>query len=235
MDTISSSGAARSVAQLVVEFLIARGVDRVYGLQGGHIQPIWDQLAQRGVRIIDVRDEGAAVHMAHAHAVLAGGVGVALATAGPGRHQLRHRDRECAARTRAGAVDRRLRAARAGRPRPAARHRACGDHAAGDDAPSRTLRVADNLLRDLDKAWSTASGDGGVPGPVYVEIPTDVLRETVPPKLVLAEHLAAKPPRRIPADAADVQSAARAHRPGEAPTRRHRPRRRGCGGASCCS
>jgi acetolactate synthase-1/2/3 large subunit len=40
----------------------------VFGLQGGHIQPIWDQLGQRGVRIIDVRDEGAAVHMAHAHA-----------------------------------------------------------------------------------------------------------------------------------------------------------------------
>ena len=76
--------AAKTVAELVVEFLVARGVDRVFGLQGGHIQPIWDQLAQRGVRIVDVRDEGAAVHMAHAHAVLTGGVGVAMVTAGPG-------------------------------------------------------------------------------------------------------------------------------------------------------
>ena len=40
----------RSVAEWIVEFLIARGVDRVYGLQGGHIQPIWDHLAQRNVR-----------------------------------------------------------------------------------------------------------------------------------------------------------------------------------------
>ncbi len=40
-----SASDARSVAELVVEFLIARKVDRVFGLQGGHIQPIWDQLA----------------------------------------------------------------------------------------------------------------------------------------------------------------------------------------------
>jgi acetolactate synthase-1/2/3 large subunit len=48
-----------SVAELVARFLIAHGVDRIYGLQGGHIQPIWDWLARLGVRIIDVRDEGA--------------------------------------------------------------------------------------------------------------------------------------------------------------------------------
>jgi acetolactate synthase-1/2/3 large subunit len=76
------SHAARSVAEWVAEFLVARGVDRVYGLQGGHIQPIWDQLAQRHVRVIDVRDEGAGVHMAHCHAVLTGTVGVVFATAG---------------------------------------------------------------------------------------------------------------------------------------------------------
>ena len=38
------------------------------------------------MRIVDVRDEGAAVHMAHAHARSSSpaGVGVAMATAGPG-------------------------------------------------------------------------------------------------------------------------------------------------------
>ncbi len=60
---------ARTVAEWVADFLMAHGVDRIFGLQGGHIQPIWDHLARKGVRIIDVRDEGAAVHMAHAHAV----------------------------------------------------------------------------------------------------------------------------------------------------------------------
>ena len=84
----------RSVAELVAEFLVARRVERVFGLQGGHIQPIWDHLAQRGVPIIDVRDEGAAVHMAHAQAVLTGHIGVALTTAGRGVTNLRHRDGE---------------------------------------------------------------------------------------------------------------------------------------------
>jgi acetolactate synthase-1/2/3 large subunit len=75
---------------------------------------------------------------------------------------------------------------------------------------ARTLRVADSLLRDLDKAWSIALGDGGgVPGPVYVEIPTDVLRRTIPAALVLDEWLRPKPALRVPPDAADVQRAAR--------------------------
>ena len=34
-------------ATWIARFLKARGVDRVFGLQGGHIQPIWDY-ARRG-------------------------------------------------------------------------------------------------------------------------------------------------------------------------------------------
>src|SRR5258708_22538849 len=73
-----------SCAALIARFLQRRGVDRVFGLQGGHIQPIWDHVARLGIRIIDVRDEGAAVHMAHAHAELTESLGVAMVTAGPG-------------------------------------------------------------------------------------------------------------------------------------------------------
>ena len=73
---------------------------------------------------------------------------------------------------------------------------------------SRTLRTADNILRDLDKAWSIAMGDGNPPGPVYLEIPTDVLRETVPPGVVLQEYLTPKSPRRLPPDARDAERAA---------------------------
>ena len=59
----STSGAPAhaTVAEIVARFLVARGIDRIYGLQGGHIQPIWDWLHRLGVRIVDVRDEGAAV------------------------------------------------------------------------------------------------------------------------------------------------------------------------------
>jgi acetolactate synthase-1/2/3 large subunit len=200
--------AAKTVAELVVDFLIARGVDRVFGLQGGHIQPIWDQLGQRGVRIVDVRDEGAAVHMAHAHAVLSGGVGIAMATAGPGVTN-------CVTAMANAQLER----------VPVLLIGGCAPRAQDDLGPlqgiahvdimrpvtraARTLRVADNLLRDLDKAYAIAAGDGNPPGPVYLEIPTDVLRQTVPPKLVLREYLDPKPPRQIPPDPADVQKAAR--------------------------
>ncbi|HEY1361630.1 MAG TPA: thiamine pyrophosphate-binding protein, partial [Xanthobacteraceae bacterium] len=73
-----------SCAAWISRFLKSRGVDRIFGLQGGHIQPIWDHVARAGLRIIDVRHEAAAVHMAHAHSELTGELGVAVVTAGPG-------------------------------------------------------------------------------------------------------------------------------------------------------
>ncbi|MGE5130781.1 MAG: thiamine pyrophosphate-binding protein [Sphingomonadaceae bacterium] len=202
------SSEPRTVAEWIVEFLVEHKVDRVFGLQGGHIQPIWDHLARKGVRIVDVRDEGAAVHMAHAHAVLSGGVGVACVTAGPGVTN-------CVTAMANARLER----------VPVLLIGGCAPVPQDDLGPlqgidhvsimrpvtrqSRTLRVPDNVLRDLDKAWSGAIGDGGPPGPVYVEFPTDVLRARVPPRIVLEEYLRPKPPRRIPPDPAEVQRAAR--------------------------
>ena len=45
-----------SVAAWIVKFLIKRNVKVVFGLQGGHIQPIWDYCFKLGIRIIDVRE-----------------------------------------------------------------------------------------------------------------------------------------------------------------------------------
>ncbi|HSQ11251.1 MAG TPA: thiamine pyrophosphate-binding protein [Burkholderiaceae bacterium] len=198
---------AHTVAEWVADFLVAHGVDRVFGLQGGHIQPIWDHLALKGVRIIDVRDEGAAVHMAHAHAVLSGGLGVASVTAGPGVTN-------CVTAMANAQLER----------VPVLLIGGCAPVPQDDLGPlqgidhvsilrpvtrsARTLRVAGSLLRDLDKAVSTALGDGNAPGPVYVEIPTDVLRQTVPPRVVLPEYLAPRAQRRIPPDPAEVERAA---------------------------
>jgi len=199
--------APRSVAELVVDFLVARNVDRVFGLQGGHIQPIWDQLGQRRVRIIDVRDEGAAVHMAHAHSALTGQLGVALVTAGPGVTN-------CVTAMANAQLER----------VPVLLIGGCAPRAQDDLGPlqgiahteimqpvtclSRTLRVADNVLRDLDKAASAASGDGSTPGAAYVEIPTDVLRETVPPGVILEEYLTPRGARLMYPDPTDIQRAA---------------------------
>ena len=72
-----------SVAAWIVKFLI-KEVKVIYGLQGGSIQPIWDFVTKLGIKIIDVRDEKAAVHMAQAYSTLTNEVGVAMVTAGPG-------------------------------------------------------------------------------------------------------------------------------------------------------
>ena len=74
----------QSAAALIARFLKARGVDRVFALCGGHIMPLWMRLDAEGIRIIDVRDERAAVYMAHAHFEVTGKLGVAMVTAGPG-------------------------------------------------------------------------------------------------------------------------------------------------------
>src|SRR5215470_5836340 len=73
-----------SAADLIARLLRRRGVTHEFALCGGHIMPIWMRLDAEGIRIIDVRDERAAVHMAQAHAELTGELGVAMVTAGPG-------------------------------------------------------------------------------------------------------------------------------------------------------
>jgi acetolactate synthase I/II/III large subunit len=195
-----------SCAAWIARFLKARGVDRIFGLQGGHIQPIWDHAAQLGIRIIDVRHEVAAVHMAHAHAELTGQLGVAMVTAGPG-----------VTNTTTGVANASL--ARA----PVLVIGGCTSRAQANLGPlqdiphvdilrpvtrqSRTLRVADQVIREFDEGVARAFGDLGEPGPVYLEIPTDVLRTHVPADLVLEEWMQRKKPRVVPPDAAVVADA----------------------------
>jgi thiamine pyrophosphate-dependent acetolactate synthase large subunit-like protein len=164
-----------SCAAWIARFLKARSVDRIFGLQGGHIQPIWDHAAQLGIRIIDVRHEVAAVHMAHAHAEVTGELGVAMVTAGPG-----------VTNTVTGIANASL--ARM----PVLVIGGCTSRAQANLGPlqdiphvdiirpiarqSRTLRVPDQVIREFDEGGSRAFGDLGEPGPVYLELPTDVLR-----------------------------------------------------------
>ena len=72
---------------------------------------------------------------------------------------------------------------------------------------SRTVRVPEQAARELDEAVARAMGDAGEPGPVYLEFPTDVLRTTVPPQLVLDEWMRVQSPRRLPPDPDKVAQA----------------------------
>jgi acetolactate synthase-1/2/3 large subunit len=195
-----------SCAAWVARFLRARGVDRVFGLQGGHIQPIWDHVARLGIRVVDVRHEGAAVHMAHAHAELTGTLGVAMVTAGPGVTNT------VTAVANASLARAPVLVVGGCTSRPQANMGPLQDIPHVDilrpvTRQARTLRVADQVLRELDEAVARAMGDLGEPGPAYVEIPTDVLRTHVPPRLVLEEWLQAKSPRLLPPDPGAVAAA----------------------------
>ena len=79
MDEIAMHGGDRVGAALA-----AHGVRFVFTLCGGHISPILTASKARGIRIIDVRDEATAVYAADAVARLTGVPGVAAVTAGPG-------------------------------------------------------------------------------------------------------------------------------------------------------
>jgi len=60
------------------------GVDLVFGISGGHIESLLDGFTEYSIRAIDVRHEQAAVMMAHAWSVYTGKPGVCFLTAGPG-------------------------------------------------------------------------------------------------------------------------------------------------------
>ncbi len=195
-----------SCAGWIARFLKRRGIDRIFGLQGGHIQPIWDHIGRQGIRIIDVRDEGAAVHMAHAHAELTGTLGVAMVTAGPGVTN-------CVT-AMANASLARI---------PVLLIGGCTSRQQANMGPlqdiphvdllrpvartARTARVADQVIREFDEAVARAMGDSGEPGPAYIEVPSDVLRTRVAPNLVLDEWMAPKAPRMILPDPAAVKAA----------------------------
>src|ERR1700747_386972 len=78
----------RKGSQIVLECLRAEGVDLVFGYPGGAIMPLYDALEGSGVRHILTRHEQGAVFAAEGYARSTGKVGVAMATSGPGATNL---------------------------------------------------------------------------------------------------------------------------------------------------
>ena len=74
----------RTGAQAIWETLVRQGVTTVFGYPGGAILPTYDALPEFPIRHVLVRHEQGATHMADGYARAGGGVGVAIATSGPG-------------------------------------------------------------------------------------------------------------------------------------------------------
>jgi acetolactate synthase-1/2/3 large subunit len=158
----------------VAEALGRQGVQVVFTLCGGHISPILVAAKRRGIRVVDVRDEGSAVFAADAVARLTGIPGVAIVTAGPGATN------SVTAVANARQAESPL-VLLGGAPPTILKGRGAlqdVDHQAilAPHVKSATLvrRVRD-LAPAVDRAFAAARS--GVPGPTFVECPVDVLYE----------------------------------------------------------
>ena len=196
----------QSVAALIARYLKSQGVKRVYGLCGGHIMPIWMRLDAEGIQIIDVRDERAAVYMAHAEAELGNGLGVALVTAGPGvTNAMTGIAYSHVARSSVLVLS-------GLPPVPQGNRGALQDITHTDLVRSitryaRTVYNADLALQELDEAVCRSLGQGGEPGPTYLDFPVDVLRRRVSPALELAERFVPRTFNSIAPNDTDVRAA----------------------------
>ncbi len=68
----------------IVQCLEREGVEYVFGLSGGAVMPIFDALVDSKIKLILVRHEQGATHMADGYARSTGRPGVVLVTSGPG-------------------------------------------------------------------------------------------------------------------------------------------------------
>lgn len=156
---------------LVAEVLKRHGVRSLFTLTGGHISPILVESKRRGIRVIDTRQEETAAFAADATARLTG-VGVAVVTAGPGvTNTLTALTNARMARSPMLLIGGATATVLRGRGslqdidqmaviRPHVKH------------AERVSRVAD-IVSVLERALRVARE--GVPGPVFVELPVDVL------------------------------------------------------------
>jgi thiamine pyrophosphate-dependent acetolactate synthase large subunit-like protein len=169
---MSVSTNARHGGDCVAEALQAHGVRCVFTLCGGHISPILSAARVRGLRIVDVRDEATALFAADASARLTGVPGVAAVTAGPGI---------------TNAITALKNAQLAQSPvivLGGAAPTALQGRGALQDIDQRSL-VAPHVklfrkvrrVRDLGPAVEEAFAvaRAGVPGPVFIECPVDLL------------------------------------------------------------
>jgi acetolactate synthase-1/2/3 large subunit len=195
-----------SVADVIARVLKRRDVARVFALCGGHIMPIWMQLDAHGIQIVDMRDERAAVHMAQAHAELTGELGVALVTAGPGVTNAM----TGIANAHVSRAPVLIISGTNTRPQENRGGLQDMDHThlvRSITRYARTVREPTLALTELDEAIARAFGDGGEPGPAYIDFPVDTLRSIVPKPLLLEEHFRPKPRQALRPDPAQVAAA----------------------------
>jgi acetolactate synthase-1/2/3 large subunit len=163
-------------ADILARTLERAGLTTIFTLSGNHIMAVFDAALGTGLRLVHVRHEAAAVHMADAWARLTGACGIALVTGGPGHANA------VGALVTAQAAEAPLVLLSGHAPnselgRGAFQELRQADMAAPAAKASWTARSARELGHDLACAVRIATS--GRPGPVHLSLPSDVLDEMV--------------------------------------------------------
>lgn len=162
---------------IVAEILVREGVRAVFGIPGGHVLGIYDGLFDRpGIATYLVRHEQQAAALAAGYFQLTGELAVCLVTAGPGATNLL----TSVAEAFVGSVPMVI---LAGRGATETVFRGASQEVATEKifAPVTKWAVrvdrADLLPQVLNQAFRVARN--GRPGPVYIDIPRDLLTGTI--------------------------------------------------------
>ena len=166
-----------TAGRAVIEVLKAEGVRAVYGIPGGHVIAIYDALYDTSeISHFLVRHEQAAASMAAAYAQLTGEAAVCLVTAGPGATNLATNVAEAFV----GALPMVI---LAGRGATETTYRGASQEVDTDQLfrPitkwSERIDRADLIPDALHEAFAVARN--GKPGPVYLDLPRDILGQTI--------------------------------------------------------
>lgn len=199
------SEATVSGNEVLARTLSSLGVTDLFYLMGGPLLDAQEQTVAQGIRGIDVRHEQAAAMMAHAYSRVTGRTGVCMACSGPGALNL------LTGIATAWADGCPVVALGGSSP---TFQSGMGSFQEVDQlacfAPvtkwSTRLTVPDRIPEVLEEAFRRART--GRPGPVYVDLPGDLLYRPLP-AAILERLPGPVPERRALADPADVARAAR--------------------------
>ena len=176
----------------VAQALLAHGIDHMFTLCGGHVSPILAAAKARGIRVVATRHEANAVFAADAWARIHGKPGVAVVTAGPGVSNsvtaLKNAQLAQSPLLLIGGAAPTLLQGR-GALQDIAQAPLVKPHV---KACFRVRRVAE-LGHTVSRALALAAS--GVPGPVFVECPVDLLYA---PEIVKSWYSAKSRPGRSP-------------------------------------
>lgn len=167
------------VGEALIRLLERRGVDLVFGIPGVHTVELYRALEASPIRHVTPRHEQGAAFMADGYARVTGKPGVCLLITGPGLTNAV----TAAAQARADSVP--MLVVSGVNARASLGKRQGHLHELPDQAAlartvfleTRTLMEPERLGEVVDAAFTRMTG--GRPGPVHIEIPTDVMAEEI--------------------------------------------------------